>query len=208
MFRPRVRIPNNAPIFPYWDVQLIDGQTDELDFFKPGPDKEDTNNNYINNPLPTENHTVILAMHIVPTTLELKTATNIDPAQVVNALGDAVIEIKKNRERDQALEAPISSFMDLQDKKVSNYHNGTDFEQTITLSAGKPRHLDNLFALKSGTSWSLSIKFADGAFPAQSDFTNAGLGRFGLKPVLTVVELDDDELAEYERRLEKAANGK
>lgn len=208
MFRPKVRIPDNAPVYPIFDVREIDGQTNDLKLFQPGPDRKSTNNNYINNPVPGDDNLVVLAIKLECTLRQIKSATDIDPAKILNNLADGVVEIKSNRGRDEALNQPIEEFMELSNGvQVSNYHNGTDFQQVVYLPAGKPRHLDNLFAFGPNGNWDFTVKFHSGAFPAKSAFTSAGYGRFGLKATIYVAEMNDAQLEEYNRRLEKAANG-
>jgi len=208
MFRPKVRIPDNAPVYPIHDVREIDGQTSKLKMFMPGPDRIPTNNSYINNPVPGDDNLVVLAIKMECTLRQIKTATDIDPAKILNNLADAVVEIKSNRGRDEALKQPIEEFMELSNGvQVSNYHDGINFEQTIYLPSGKPRHLDNLFAFGPNGNWDFSVDFHTGDFPAKQKFVDAGYGRFGLKATLYVAEMTDEQLAEYNRRLEKAANG-
>ena len=203
MFRKSVVLPDNAPVIPFYDVREIDGTTTELKFFLPNPSREDNDNNYRGNPLPGDNNFVLMAIKVDATIKNIKSTANIDPQKVVNQLTDAVIEIRSNRGREEALLTPLDEYMNLNGIQASNYHDGTNFEQSITLQASKPRRIDNLFAFGPNGAWDLSIHFKTGDFPAQADWST---GRFGLKTTLYMAELTSQQLARYEQRLEAVAN--
>ncbi|MGM0587080.1 MAG: hypothetical protein ACQETE_01580 [Bacteroidota bacterium] len=208
MFTPAVKLPSGVEVIPYYDTKHFDGTTTEQSFFTTNPNRSDVDNNYVSNPLPGNLNHVILGIKVAPTmyVIEEDSGNNIDPIKIVNQLADGIIRVDVDRGRDEKLKSPLSEFMNLQGIETTHGTANTtdaDIITTVTLPASKPVRLDNLFAFGKQESFQMAVKFAEGEFPDAADWTAHGKGRgIGLQVGLYAAAMDDDQLLEYDRRLD------
>lgn len=212
MFRATAKPPSGVDIIPLFDIREIDGGTLDsagLSMFTPGPVVVDTDNNYVNNPLPGKMNHVLFGISIEPTMqiIEDDSTNSIDAVKAANFLKDATLKIYTNGGRDRKLLVPLKEFMNFASTKVEATGDATNgVVNLVTFESTGPRRLENLFYFGPNESWQFVVLFKNTGFPTTANWTAHGAGRFGLNATIFVGEMNDHQLAEYDQRLKHVAN--
>ncbi|MEO1023456.1 MAG: hypothetical protein AAFW89_13005 [Bacteroidota bacterium] len=202
MFKKNVPIPAGVEVERYYDVQEIGNGQKTVSFFTANPNGVETDNNYSKNPFADDVNHLILGISLDPLVKLLRTGAGIDPAYVINNLSDGTLKLSTNNKRSTDILHPIKDYFNFTGMQISGQvdHGGASNILTATLNSTGFRAPDNLFFLKRNENFGLEAEFNSGVWPTAQNWTDLGVGRFGIKAELYVAKMTDQQLNDYQKR--------
>jgi hypothetical protein len=190
----KLNVPRNMRLRTYYDTKAIVQNTSSYNFFPANASRVDTDNNYVTNPLPGNKDVAILGMSIDTTIQIIKTAANVDPVKIINALKYASVKVELDQDNKQMLLGRLGDFFNF---KSTAYHSaaseGAASAQVLTeaiemRSNGVIRFADP-FQVGAGQVFNVTVRFADSSvFPTEAHWGTAGYGALKLVASLFVAE--------------------
>lgn len=196
-FKRNVPIPTGVLIEKFFDTQVIDNGTSQLNFFPPNPSGNETDNNYTQNPFPEAKNYVILGISLNPTLSLITQDANIDPVLVVNTLKDATIKLATNQGRDTAFTNSITDYMNFNALGTALTSAASNDATTSLVALGSTgvRTPDNLFYLKPQETFTFKSIFNASVWPTIANW--AAQGRFAIKATFIVAKMNNAQLQAY-----------
>lgn len=194
----RVRVKRSGKLITLFDTQAIVQNTSEYSFFPANAVKSDPDNNYVSNPLPGPVIHKVLGISLESTLQTIKTATNIDPVKIINALKHASLIIKVDNDRKQMLHIGIEELFNFAGSEVlaAGAHTGAaaSFQEYANLKSRGIVKLAEPFQIGKNQSFEVKLEFKSAAnFPTAAHWTTAAYGSLNLKAKLLVSQETPDD---------------
>jgi hypothetical protein len=152
-------------IVNYFDEQARLTTATPTQFFPSSVTRDDSKNNYVNNPMPGSFDRTVIGLSISLVNAVIKTATNVDPLAIANALRKGYVKVLVDQSNTQILHLPIDA--------VSNFDELLFHATQGTLAAGaaplteytwpkalSPIKLPEPFTLKANQTFKVEVGFA------------------------------------------------
>ena len=169
----------------YFDTKAVVQNQAVINFFTPNANRRSAQNNYVNNPFPGDEVRKVLGISIESTLAVIKTAANVDPIKIINALKFGSVKLTLNSDSKQALHLPITDFLDFSAIDVSVAADPVD-GVFVTLPTKGMVRLPDPFQIGKNQVFEAIVEFDSAAnFPTSAHWTTAAYGdlqlRFGIQ---------------------------
>jgi hypothetical protein len=190
----KLNVPRGKRLRTIYDTRSIVQNTSRYDFFPANASRNDVDNNYVTNPLPGNQDVAILGMSIESTLQVIRTAANIDPVKIINALKHAAVKVTLDQDNKQMLLAPMTDFFNF---KTTGYHMAASegaasaqvLSEAIELRSNGVIRFADPFQVGAGQVFNVSIQFADSSvLPTAAHWNTAAYGALQLQARLFIAE--------------------
>ncbi len=186
------QIPTDARLRTYWDTQDVVQNQATYNFFQAGQTQTRTLRNYISNPLPSTQQRQVLALSLESTLQVIRSATNIDPVAIADALGHGILRFQVGSDNELVYEGRIQEFLDVDEYTVNRSGDATSGYtqiEAVTLGSFGFVRIPDAFLLRPNENFTFEVQFEDASqFPAAADWTGAGYGKLSLVGKILVAE--------------------
>lgn len=190
----KLNVPRDKRLRIIYDTKPVVQNDSRPNFFPANASRVDTDNNYVTNPLPGNKDVAILGMSIDTTLQVIRTAANIDPVKIINALKHASVKIQLDQDNKQMLLGRLGDFFNF---KTTSYHatasegasNAQVLHEAIEMRSNGVIRFADPFQVGAGQVFNVTIQFADASvFPTAAHWDTAGYGSLNLVTQLFIAE--------------------
>lgn len=190
----KLALPKGKRLVTYYDTQSVIQNKSKLSFFPANASRIEYDNNYVTNPLPGNKPVAFLGMSIEATLQVIKTAANVDPVKIINALKYAKVKFTADQNDKRMFVAKMEDFFNFKSTNFTqtggvNASNALVLQEAIELRSNGVIRFADPFAVAGGQVFTVEIEFADSsAFPTEAQWTTAGYGQLKLAAKLYAAE--------------------